>query len=141
MAKYRVAGNTEIKIADSGGTLRNMTSYVDTMGALGKEVASLDVTSFADAAEKIIAGIETSQEFTLAGHFDDTATTGPDAVFAPLVGTKASFEFYPIGTTAGRRKFSGTALELSYKITAAVKERVAYEATFKLDGTMTVGTA
>ena len=141
MSKYRVSGNTEVKIDNAGGTLINLSTYVDTISALGREYQNLDVTSFADAAERIIAGIEASQEFTISGHFDDTATTGPDAVLAPRVGTMGSWEFYPIGTAAGRRKFSGEALCSSYKIAAEVKGRVQYDCVFKQDGACTVGTA
>lgn len=141
MAKYRSAGNTVVKVTDSGGTLRDLSSYVDTVTGLGKEVDALDVTSFADTAEKIIAGIEKSQEWTLSGHFDDTATTGPDAVLAPLVGTAGSLEFYPIGTTSGRRKISGSFLCTRYTVSGEVKGRIEYECLFKLNGTITVGTA
>lgn len=141
MAKYKVAGNSVVKIDDAPGTLRDLTSYVDTISALGKEMQSLDVTSFADAAERVIAGIETSQEFTLSGHFDDTATTGPDAVLAPRVGTLGTWEWFPIGTTAGRRKFSGESLCIAYRIKGEVKGRVEYECVMKQDGAVTVGTA
>ena len=141
MAKFKVAGKTEVKFDDNGGTLRSMTAYVDTIEPVGKEFDQLDVTSFADTAERVIAGIELSQEFAVEGHFDDTATTGPDAVFAPLPGTLGSFEFFPVGTSGGDRKFSCETLCLSYKITGRVKERVNYTARFKQDNAMTVGTA
>mgnify|MGYP001607476969 CR=1 FL=1 len=140
MAKFRVAGNTQVSFDDSNGTLRNMTQYVDTMGAIGRQFAPLDVTSFNDTAERFIAGIEQSQEFTVEGHFDDTGTTGPDAVFALLVGTLGSFRFDPKGTAAGSRRFTTEVLCTGYQVTASVKERVSYSASFKQDGTMTVGT-
>ena len=141
MSKFRVAGNTIIKIDNAGGTLIDLSAYIDTISALGREFQNLDVTSFADAAERIIAGIEASQEFTISGHFDNTATTGPDAVLAPLVGTLGSWQFFPVGTTAGYRKFSGEALCTSYKIGAEVKGRVQYDCVFKQDNACTVGTA
>ena len=141
MAKFKVAGNSEYKQDDNGGNLRNLSLYIDSIDPLGKEVQALDITSFADAAEKVIAGIETSQEWTISGHFDDTATTGPDAVLALLVGTLGSFEWYPVGTAAGRRKFSGECLCLAYKPRSEVKGRVEFEAHFKMDGASTVGTA
>lgn len=141
MAKYKVSGNSVVKIDDALGTLRDLSAYVDTISALGKEVQELDVTSFADTAERVIAGIETAQEFTISGHFDDTGTTGPDAVLAPRVGTLGTWEWYPIGTTSGRRKFSGESLCKSYKIGGEVKGRVQYECVMKQDGTVVVGTA
>lgn len=141
MAKYKVAGNTVYKQDDKNGTIRDLVSYVDTITSLGQEFMPLDVTAFADGAERVIAGIEKSVEWTISGFFEDTATTGPDAVLAPLVGTLGTFEYYPAGTTAGRRKLSGECLCIFYRPKAEVKGRVEYEAGFKLDGTMTIGTA
>ena len=141
MAKYRVAGNSKYWQDNISGTLLDLSAYIDSVDALGKEVQALDVTALADAAERVIAGIETSQEWSISGHFDDTVTTGPDAVLAPLVGTLGSFAWYPAGTTAGRRKYSGECLCLSYKPSAEVKGRVEWTASFKMDGSSTVGTA
>ena len=140
MAKSKVSNVSEVKVDNALGTLINLRGYVDTISALGKQVASLDVTTFADAAERVIAGIEESQEFTISGPFDDTATTGPDVVLSARVGTLGSWEWHPMGTAAGSRKFSGEALCIRYTVTGEVKGRVQYEAVFKMDGSSTVGT-
>jgi len=140
LAKYKVAGKTAVVIDNALGTRVDMTAYIDSIGALGKEMQSLDVTTFADAAERVIAGIESSQEFTISGAFDDTATTGPDAVFSARVGTLGTWEYYPIGTALGSRKFSAEALCTAYRVKAEAKGRVEYEAVFKQDGTVTTGT-
>ena len=113
-----------------------MTSYIDTISALGREYMPLEVTTFADSAERFIAGIEVSQEVTIEGPFDDTATTGPDAVFSTLVGTINTIRFAPAGTVAGRRQITGEFLFTSYRPNAAVKERLSYTLTAKLDGTL-----
>ena len=141
MAKYKVAGNTVVKIDNAGGTLVDLTAYIDTISAIGKEVTQLDVTAFSDTAERVLAGIESGQEFTISGNFDDTAATGPDVVLSARVGTTHSWEYYPIGTTSGRRKFSGEALCVRYTVSAGVKDAVKYECVFKQDGASTVGTA
>ena len=139
MAKYKVAGISEVKVSDptTTATLRNMTQYIDTVSALGKDLADLDVTSFADAAERFIAGIEQSQTFTINGFFEDTATTGPDIVFSPVNGSIGTVQFFPAGTVTGRRLFSMQAFVSSYKVTAAVKGRVEYVVVYKQDGSMT----
>ena len=136
MAKYKVAGVSEISIDNSAGTLLNMTSYVDTVSALGREIMPLDVTTFADSAERFIAGIEVSQEVTIEGPFDDAATTGPDFVFSTLIGTVNTIQFAPAGTVSGRRKITGEFLFTSYKPNASVKERLSYTLTARLDGTL-----
>lgn len=140
MVKFRVAGNCVVRIDNSAGAIQNMTSYIDTVSAVGKEYMPLDVTMFSDTAERVIQGIEMSSEVTVSGAFDDTATTGPDAIFGTLVGTINTFEFNPVGTVSGARKISGEFLWLSYKIVNAVKERVNFELTGKLDNVLTITT-
>jgi len=142
LSKYKVASNSAFWIIDAASTLRNMSAYIDTISnPPGKEYASLDVTSFNDAAMRFIAGIEQGGEFTVSGHFDDAALSGPNAVFGVLPGTATTFAFYPASTATGNRRFSGTALCLSYRTPVSVAERVNYEARFVVDGTVTVGTS
>lgn len=138
--KFRVAGKTIIEIDNKAGTVTDLSAYVDTISGLGRQFASLDVTAFSDSAERIIAGIEESVEFTISGHYDNTTTTGPDAVLAPLVGTLGSFTFAPAGSTAPNRKISGESLCMRYTPSAEVKGRVEFEAVFKVDGAVTLGT-
>ena len=141
MAVYRVAGNTVIRIdASAGGTLNAITSYVREFSGFGREYQALDDTHFDDAAERIIPGIETSQEFTMRGAFEDTGTTGPDAILSTAVGTLLTFEFNPRGTAAGARRFTSEVMVLSYQVSGEVKGQVSYEARLKGDGTVTVGT-
>ena len=140
MAKYKVAGNTQVKVDNTAGSLVAMTSYIDTISSLGKEIAELDATTFADLGERIIAGLETGQEVTMSGPFDDTATTGPDAVLSQLIGTIGTIEYHPVGTASGDRKISREFLCTRYVVDSSVKERVNYEAVFKLDGTIVIGT-
>ena len=140
MAKIKVAGNTEIWVDNALGTSVNMTAYVDIISALGREFTQLDTTSFVDTAERVIAGIETGQEFTISGVFDDAATTGPDVVLAARVGSLGSWIYAPGGTASGKRKFSGEALCVRYTCSAEVKGFVKYECVFKQDNAATVGT-
>jgi len=138
MAKFKVAASSEYTASDSAGTARAMTSYIDTIEPLGKVVMPLDVTAFSDAAERIIAGIEASQEWAISGHYDDAAT-GP-RIFGTAVGVIGTFAWSPAGTGATARKITGSALCMSYITRGEVKGRVEWEARFKLDGTITVGT-
>ena len=140
MAKFRVGSNSIARWdASAGGTLVNLTAYLDTIDGVGQEFMSLDVTRFADATERVIPGIQTGQEFTVRGHFDDTST-GPDAIFGSLVGTIASFEWNPIGTAAGRRKINFEVLTTRYVIMGEAKGRVEFEASCRQDGSATWGT-
>ena len=138
MAMTPIAGTAEIKIDDSASNLRNMSAYVTSISDTGKEITALDVTTFADSAERVLAGIELSQEFSITGPFDDTATSGPDAVFGTLVGVIADWEWHPKGTASGKRKVSGKALCTSYKTTGEAKGLTTYTTTFKVDGAVTI---
>lgn len=142
MAIYRVAGNTVVRVdASAGGTLVSITSYVKEIETVGREYDPLDDTHFDDTAERVIQGIERSQEFRIRGAFDDTATTGPDAIFGTAVGTLLSFEFNPIGTASGRRKINMEVFVRSYKAGApSPSGEVEYEVVFKQDNAATVGT-
>ena len=95
MAKYRVGGNLVVKIDDSGGTLRDLSAYVEWVSPVGVLVEAIDVTVFTDIEQRTLAGVERAQEFTIEGLFDDTASTGPDAVLSGIVGKVGS---YQVGT-------------------------------------------
>ena len=141
MAKYKVAGNIVVRIdASAGGALTAITAYVESIDAVGRAYEGLDTTQFGDAAERVFPGIELGQEFGMRGKFDDAATTGPDAIFNTAVGTLLTFEYNPIGTASGRRKFTTEVMVLTYQVGAEVKGMVEYEVRLKQDGTMTVGT-
>ena len=141
MAVYKIAGNTVVRVdASAGGTLNAITQYVKTIEGVGREYQSLDDTHFDDLAERVIPGIETSQEFALRGAFDDAATTGPDAIFSTAIGTLLTFEFDPRGTAAGARKFTMEVFVTSYKVSGEAKGQVEYETRMKQDGTVVVGT-
>ena len=141
MAVYRVGGNSVVRIdASAGGTLVSITAYVKTIDGFGRAYLDLDDTHFDDAVERVIPGIERSQEIVLRGAFEDTATTGPDAILNTAVGTLLTFEFNPRGTASGARKFTSEVLVTDYRIMGEVKGQVSYEVRLKGDGAVTVGT-
>ncbi len=141
MAKFYVAGTAEFLITNAGGTVVNLSSYIDSISTPPTpQRAALDVTTFADSAETFIAGIALSKECTFEGPFDDTAGSGPDAVFNGLIGTLTAYTLYPVGTASGARQYIGTLLITNYEPNGGVKERVSYSATGQLSGAVTVGT-
>lgn len=135
MAFVKVNGNTIVLIDDATGGARNLTAYITSVSAIGKKVAALDVTSFADTAERIIAGIEESGEITISGKWA-TDGTGPNAYYPALVGTIQTVEVAPNGTASGQRKITGEFLCMEYNIQGGVKEELRWEARHKLDGTL-----
>lgn len=129
------------KLDDSGGTLRTLTTYVDNVSGLpgGRDLA--EVTAFGDSGTKSIPGLQ-DVSFTVKGHFDSTATTGPNAVINSLrtATATASFEYGPEGGTSGKVKFSGECWLTEYEVEAEVDDKVSFTAEFQVDGTVTSGT-
>ena len=78
----------------------------------------------------------------LGGLFDDTATSGPDAVLGPLRAhtSAVDFEYGPEGSGTGDVKYSGTCWVVSYELRSRVGNLVQWSATLQVDGTVTRGT-
>ncbi len=132
--------NAVFAVDDSGGTLRTISSYVDQVSGLPGGRNLSEVTAFGDGGTKSIPGLA-NVTFTVSGHFDSTATTGPNAVLNSLrtATATASFEYGPEGSTTGKVKFSGEAWLTEYAVNASVPEKVSFQATFQVDGTVTSG--
>ena len=129
------------KLDDSGGTLRTLTSYVDNVSGLpgGRDLA--EVTAFGDGGTKSIPGLQ-DVSFTIKGHFDSTASTGPNAVLNGLrtATATATFEYGPEGGTTGKVKFLGECWLTEYEVEAEVDDKVSFTAEFQVDGTVSSGT-
>lgn len=129
--------NSVFKIDDSGGTLRTLTTYVDTVSGLpgGRELAT--VTAFGDSGTKSIPGLQ-NVTFSISGHFDSTATTGPYVVLNSLraATATASFEFGPEGGTSGLVKLYGECWLTEFTCDSSVSEKVSFSASFQVDGTV-----
>lgn len=128
-------------VDDSGGTLRNISTHVNSVSGLPGARALSEVTAFTDAGERFIPGLQ-GKTFTVSGVFDSAATTGSATVLNGLRTATAtsSFEFGPEGSTAGKVKYSGEAWLEDLTVDASVKEAVPFTATFRMDNGLTVGT-
>lgn len=129
------------KIDDSGGTLRTLSTYVDEVSGLPGERGLSEVTAMGDGGVKNIPGLHNGQ-FSISGHYDSTATTGPDAVLASLMSATAtaSFEYGPEGGANGKIKYYGECWMTKYEVNSEVAEKVSFSADFQVDGTVTRGT-
>ncbi|MFB3098136.1 MAG: hypothetical protein ACE1ZZ_05635 [Dehalococcoidia bacterium] len=139
MAKFPADGSSYIEVDDSGGTPQNLSPYVDEIELLGQKVVFLDVTGLSDTAQRVIAGIQLSQDFLLRGAFDDQTITGPDAVLTGIVGQIGTVSLGPAGNGAGQRKISGEFLCLSYQVISRVSHLVKFESRFKQDDNLSLG--
>jgi hypothetical protein len=76
-----------------GGSLTALTTYCTEVSAFGIEAILEDSHTAGDSwMEKLFTGLKSASEFTVKGFYDDTATTGPDAMLIN-VGEVLSFKF------------------------------------------------
>lgn len=128
-------------VDDSGGTLRNISNHVDGVSGLPGAAQLSEVTSFGDAGERFIRGLE-GNTFTVKGQFDTAASTGSITVLNGLRTATATstFEYGPEGSTTGKIRYTGEAWLEGFTVDAAVKDKVPFSATFRLDNSLTVNT-
>lgn len=132
--------NFHISIDNASGTLTDLSSFCDSVDGLPGDIDMAEVTASGDGGRKYIPGLENAS-FTVSGHYDDTATTGVDAILNGLRGLAdtSTFEYGPAGDASGKPKYSGECRLTSYTISSSVSDRVTFTASFNVDGTVTYG--
>ena len=128
-------------IDDTGSVQRDLSAYITQVGGLPGTRSLNDVTALGDSGAKFIPGLQ-RVTIDLSGMFDDTATSGPDAVLGPLrTHTSAvDFEYGPEGSATGAVKYSGTCWAISYDLRSRVGRLVEWSASLQVEGTVTRGT-
>ena len=96
------------RIADTGGTMRDLSAYITEVNGLPGERTLNDVTALGDSGARFKPGADAVM-FTLRGLFDDTATLGADAVLGALRYHNApvNFEYAPTGLATGGVRYAG----------------------------------
>ena len=132
---------SKFSIDDPGSVPRDLSAYLTEIRGLPGSRLLNEVTALGDAGAKFIPGLE-DVTFNLRGLFDDTVSSGPDAVLGPLRTntTAVSFEYGPEGTAAGDVKYSGTCWVTLYELRSRVGNLVEWVATLQVEGTLTRGT-
>lgn len=68
-----------VKLDNSGGTLTDISAYVNTVGTLGMTFDTQDVTAFSDAVKNVVVG-QPAGPITLGGPVDTTIITHMAAI-------------------------------------------------------------
>ena len=125
---------------DAGATQRDLSSFITEVRGLPGARLLNDVTALGDAGARFIPGLE-DVVISLSGIFDDTATSGPDAVLGPLrTHTSAvDFEYGPEGSTSGDVKYSGTCWVAQYDLRSRVGSLVEWTASLQVEGVVNRG--
>lgn len=129
------------QITDVGSTLRDLSQFINAVNGLPGPRALNIVTGLADAGAKRHPGIE-DISFSLAGTFDDTADSGPDAVLGPLRTHTAAvaFDYGPEGKTGSDVKYSGDCWVSEYLLVSQVGSVVSWTANLEVEGIVARGT-
>ena len=132
---------SKFRIDDTGSVLRDLSAYITEVRGLPGPRDLNEVTALGDSGAKYIAGLE-DVAITLSGMFDNTSTSGPDAVLGPLRthSSAVDFEYGPEGTSTGNVKYSGTCWVTSYALRSRVGYLVGWSAALQVNGTVTRGT-
>jgi hypothetical protein len=128
-------------IDDTGSVQRDISTYVTEVRGLPEPRVLNEVTALGDSGAKFVPGLE-NVAIVVNGLFDNTATSGPDAVLGPLrTHTSAvDFEYGPEGSGSGDVKYSGTCWVVTYELKSRVGKLVEWSGTLQVEGTVTRGT-
>ena len=126
---------------DTGGTQRDLSLYLTRIDGLPGARTLRETTSMSDTGRTFLPDVEDAR-VELRGLFDDTATSGPDAVLGPLRthGSAVDFEYAPEGTAVGSVKYSGTCWVEAYELRARVGSLVEWAALLQVEGAVSRGT-
>lgn len=129
------------QLDDSGGSLRNIKVYLNSVSGLPGARGMSEVTAFGDQGTRFIPGLS-NVTFSIAGHCDTTASVGVTTVLNGLrsATATASFEYGPEGSATGKVKYTGECWLTEFTMDASNSDRVPVAASFQVDGVVTSGT-
>lgn len=132
-------GSRAVLKLHSGGSLRDISSYVTTTG-LDVELDDAEVTTLGATNKQYIAGLPDGT-VPIEGIFDPTVDGYIYTAYSAGVGTGGTaFEYYPQGTATGGVKYSGTAIVSKYGISSDVGEANKITGELKVNGALTRAT-
>ena len=119
---------------------KNLTTFTTDI-SVSRDVEVAESTTMGAEAKTYMSGLSDAK-ISISGKWDNTATTGADAVLVGLTGgdTAVAFEFGPEGNGSGKVKHSGSCFLTSYEVTAPIGDVVAFSAEFQVTGAVATGT-
>ena len=118
-------------ISDSGGTQRLLNCWVKSV-AFPRTADTVEVSVLCSSAKEYVVGLKDAT-ISIEGIFSTT----PDGYLKGILGTSATFIFYP-GTTAPTvgqyAKYSGTCFLTSYEVPVSIDAAATFSAEFQCSG-------
>lgn len=129
-----------IGIDNTGGTLKDLSTFCTNVEGFPGTVASLETTAYGKNSKTYIPGLRDSK-ITCTFIWDPTATTGPDSVLASRITTPvvATVTHGPMGSTTSNVKYSVEAVLEEWKVSTPVGGLVTGVATFQGSDDVSVG--
>lgn len=110
-----------------------LTTYLDSI-SMPESVDVAETSTLGQDAKTYIEGMS-SGTISISGRWDETATTGPDAVLSGLKGGGAvTFVYGPAGDATGAVTYTGEAILTGYSRTSPIGDVVAFTADFQITG-------
>ena len=132
MAKYS-SKDFAIKFDDSLGAPQDVSQYITDAGPMDTSIATEGTTPFGASDEtNASAGVKAAKAITLKGPYDDTATTGPVALFNAKGDTR-TLEY----DWGGGKSSSVEVLITDFKRVPGVKKLTGFEVTLLPTGPVT----
>ena len=132
MAKYG-SPDLKIEVDNAGGTLVDMSAYIETVNEVSVEALLQESHTFGDEwVEHLYTGVKQGAPVTFEGFYDDTATTGPDAIFNAL-GSSREVKITYDGATAAKYTLFNSIIT-NYKRLPSRGELHRYSVTFTPTG-------
>lgn len=114
----------------------DLSSYLTDV-SMDQSVDVAETSTFGTLDKTYLDGMRDAT-ISIAGRWDDTASTGPDVVLQGLRGDGANaFIYGPSGSTGGMVKYTGNAILTAYAPTTPIADVVAFTATFQVTGAIT----
>lgn len=102
-----------------------------TSVAFNRSADSHDVTTFGKNSHVYQSGLKDGTG-TVTGIYDNTANTGPSAIFRPLLGGAAvTFVYQPEGTGSGKPEAEVDVIVTAFEETSPVADMVTWSATLQ----------
>lgn len=134
--------NLHFSLYDAGSVVRNLSAHVVSVD-FPRSVDTADISTAGLGDHAFIAGMR-GATLTVNFIWDDTATTGPDAVLEGLLGVAPNgltgpggFIFGPAGNTAGYVRYKAAGHITSYSPSSSVSDAVKATVTIQVTGAVT----
>jgi hypothetical protein len=137
MAKYG-SNSLSVSLDNSGGTPVAMTAYITAINAVTVEALLEESHSFGDSwFESLATGMRRMSPVEISGIYDDTSSTGPDAVFNSPASAPSTSTRTLLITWGGSKTTSVETVITSFTRGATRNELTSYSVTLTPTGTVT----